>query len=65
MTIEQQTLFDLARSHARLASERLDESNVAFAISHLKESLRALELLQLATPKRPVQPVIEVTTKQP
>lgn len=45
MTTEQQVLFDIGRSHARLACERLDETNVPFALSHLKEAQRALELI--------------------
>lgn len=46
MTTEQQALFDIARSHTRLACERLDETNVPFALSHLKEAQRALELFK-------------------
>jgi hypothetical protein len=65
MTEEQQILLDLARSHTRLAGERLDETNVAFGRSHLNEALRALELLDDLGGSRgrsPHQAVIEVST---
>lgn len=53
MTTEQQALFDIARSHTRLACERLDETNVPFALSHLKEAQRALELVNRSKSQAP------------
>ena len=61
MTLEQQVLFDIARSHTRLALERLNETNVPLALTHLAEAQRALEILKQAAARADARPTI---TKQ-
>lgn len=62
MTPEQKLLLEMASEHSRLAVARLDEVNIPFALSHLREAQRALELFKAAAVASAPR-AIEVETK--